>query len=60
MAKRDGRVLQSGKVVWGKHPNDYPNGRDKGSWVGGNPRYSRSKPTKSMHGNGRGNKPVVD
>lgn len=45
------RVLH-GVVVYGKHKNDYPGGRDKGATVGGNVRYDRRNPTKSMDGFG--------
>lgn len=38
-----------------KHRNDYPSCRDKGTWVGGNPRYNRRRPTRGM-GRGRGYK----
>ncbi len=41
------RVLH-GKVIYGKHRNDYPNGRDKGSMVGGNVRYDRRNPVRGM------------
>lgn len=41
-----------GKVVWGKHKNDYPNVRDRGATDGGNVRYDRKNPTKSMSGCG--------
>lgn len=40
--------VRHGKVVYGKHRNDYPNGRDKGSMHGGNVRYDRKNPTRGM------------
>jgi hypothetical protein len=52
------RVLH-GKVVWGKHRNDYPCGRDKGATVGGNVRYDRVNPTRGMVP-GKGYKKTLD
>jgi len=59
VAHRFVRVLH-GKVKFGKHPNDYPGGRDKGATVGGNVRYDRRNPTKTMAGYGFARPVVAD